>query len=88
MQAGMLPQLLMAAKDAKELRFLRMINCPIEPADLCSLAFLSQLRQLVLIHCPIVEEAPQTYGMQCLSDLRSLRVSPTKSGVPEVYPLG
>ena len=75
LQAGMLPQFLMVAKDATKLRLLRMKNCPIEQADICSLAFLSQLRELALLNCPFSGEGHQTYGMQCLTDLRYLRVS-------------
>ena len=88
MQAGMLPQLLMAARDATKLRSIRMLSCPIEMADLCSLALLSQLRHLTLEKCPLSVDGPQMYGLQCLSSLQSLQVRPLISIITEACILG
>ena len=71
---GMLPQFLMAAQGAIRLHSLKFLG-QIESADLCSLAFLRQVRQLSLEDCQLFGEGPQLHGIQCLSGLQSLQVS-------------
>ena len=74
--AGMLPQLLMVAAAATKLYSLAMSGSTIDSADLCSLGFLRQLRQLWFENCHVPGAGHHMHDIHCLSGLRSLQVCP------------